>query len=123
MVFSDERTIGDDFADVDTSLSADLVHDLRSISGLVGQFKVTPSTETQLTSGVNWVSLPSCPTQSLSITVPAEECTCIAVHGLRLASVDPSCPRMNFNRGHGIGYRAEAETMDSLYKCTLLRVP
>jgi len=41
MVFSDERTIGDDFADVDTNLSADLIHDLRSISGLVGQFKVT----------------------------------------------------------------------------------
>jgi len=41
MVFSDERTIGDDFADVDTNLSADLIHDLKSISGLVGQFKVT----------------------------------------------------------------------------------
>jgi len=41
MVFSDERTIGDDFADVDISLSPDLIHDLRSISGLVGQFKVT----------------------------------------------------------------------------------
>jgi len=42
MVFSDERTIGDDFAPgVDTSLSPDLIHDLKSISGLVGQFKVT----------------------------------------------------------------------------------
>jgi len=41
MVFSDERTIGDDFADVDISLSPDLIHDLRSISGLVGQFQVT----------------------------------------------------------------------------------
>lgn len=41
MVFSDERTIGDDFADVDTDLSPDLIHDLRSISGLVGQFVVT----------------------------------------------------------------------------------
>jgi len=41
MVFSDERTVGDDFAAVDTSLSADLIHDLKSISGLVGQFKVT----------------------------------------------------------------------------------
>jgi len=41
MVFSDERTIGDDFADVDISLNPDLIHDLRSISGLVGQFTVT----------------------------------------------------------------------------------
>lgn len=40
-VFSDERTIGDDFAPVDTNLNPDLVHDLRSISGLVGQFEVT----------------------------------------------------------------------------------
>jgi len=42
MVFSDERTIGDDFAPgVDTDLNADLIHDLKSISGLVGGFKVT----------------------------------------------------------------------------------
>lgn len=41
MVFSDERTIGDDFANVDISLNPDLISDLRSISGLVGTFKVT----------------------------------------------------------------------------------
>ncbi len=42
MVFSDERTIGDDFAPgVDTDLSPDLIHDLKSISGLVGTFTVT----------------------------------------------------------------------------------
>lgn len=41
MVFSDERTVGDDFADKDTSLNDDLVHDLRSISTLVGEFQVT----------------------------------------------------------------------------------
>jgi hypothetical protein len=46
MVFSDERTIGDDFAAVDTSLNPDLVHDLRSISGLVGEFKVTEDYKT-----------------------------------------------------------------------------
>jgi hypothetical protein len=40
-VFSDERTVGDDFAPVDSELSPDLIHDLRSISGLVGQFEVT----------------------------------------------------------------------------------
>lgn len=41
MVFSDERTIGDDFADHDDALNPDLVHDLNAISGLVGEFKVT----------------------------------------------------------------------------------
>ncbi len=40
-VFSDERTVGDDFAPVDSELNPDLVHDLRSISGLVGQFEIT----------------------------------------------------------------------------------
>jgi len=40
-VFSDERTVGDDFAHVDSALSPDLIHDLRSISGLVGQFEIT----------------------------------------------------------------------------------
>lgn len=41
MVFSDERTIGDDFADHDSSLNPDLVTDLRSMSGLMGKFEVT----------------------------------------------------------------------------------
>lgn len=43
MVFSDERSIGDDFASVDTSLSVDLIDDLRHISTLVGGFQVTPA--------------------------------------------------------------------------------
>lgn len=41
MVFSDERTVGDDFADFDVSLNPDLVHDLRCISTLVGTFQIT----------------------------------------------------------------------------------
>lgn len=41
MVFSDERTIGDDFADHDSSLNPDLVFDLRRIAGLMGKFEVT----------------------------------------------------------------------------------
>lgn len=41
MIFSDERSIGDDFASKDTSLSSALVHDLRHISTLVGEFQVT----------------------------------------------------------------------------------
>jgi len=41
LVFSDERTIGDDFQDVDNSLNPDLIADLRHIASLVGQFHVT----------------------------------------------------------------------------------
>lgn len=41
MVFSDERIIGDDFAEVEQSYSADLAHDLGIIYELIGQFEVT----------------------------------------------------------------------------------
>jgi hypothetical protein len=41
MVFSDERTIGDDFADHKSDLNPDLIHDLRGIAGLMGKFEVT----------------------------------------------------------------------------------
>lgn len=42
LVFSDERIVGDDFAGTTTgSLSSDLLHDLKLINGLVGDFGVT----------------------------------------------------------------------------------
>lgn len=41
MVFSDERSIGDDFAHRDTSMSPELLADLNHIATLVGQFEVT----------------------------------------------------------------------------------
>jgi hypothetical protein len=42
MLFSDERTIGDDFElKTDPGLNPDLVHDLNAIAGLVGRFEVT----------------------------------------------------------------------------------
>ena len=41
LIFSDERTIGDDFADHDSSLSKDIIHDLKCINSLMGEFKVT----------------------------------------------------------------------------------
>lgn len=41
MVFSDERSIGDDFAEHEIGLNPDLVHDLNAVAGLVGEFKVT----------------------------------------------------------------------------------
>lgn len=42
MVFSDEKIIGDDFASVSKPLSPELLHDLKLISTLVGEYKVTP---------------------------------------------------------------------------------
>jgi hypothetical protein len=54
MIFSDERSIGDDFADKDTGLNDDLVHDLRSISTLVGEFQVTEAYRTAVN---NWRQL------------------------------------------------------------------
>ena len=42
MVFSDERIIGDDFANVTRELSVDMIHDLKHIDGIRGEYKVTP---------------------------------------------------------------------------------
>ena len=41
MIFSDERIIGDDFAEVEKTYSADLAHDLEIINEQIGQFEVT----------------------------------------------------------------------------------
>ena len=41
MVFSDEHIIGDDFAHVTRAISNELVHDLKAMNTLVGEFKVT----------------------------------------------------------------------------------
>lgn len=40
-IFSDERIVGDDFATDKKPLSKDLIHDLKVINSLVGQYKVT----------------------------------------------------------------------------------
>lgn len=41
MAFSDERIVGDDFADITTGLSKDLLHDLEMINSISGEFTVT----------------------------------------------------------------------------------
>lgn len=41
MIFSDERIIGDDFAGESRAISTDLLHDIKTINALVGEFKVT----------------------------------------------------------------------------------
>jgi hypothetical protein len=40
MVFSDERILGDDFTSANSDLHPDLVHDLRAIGTIIGQFTV-----------------------------------------------------------------------------------
>src|SRR6266404_3982814 len=54
LVFSDERTIGDDFAGYDSSLNGDLIHDLKAINSLMGEFKVTEDYRTAVN---HWRSL------------------------------------------------------------------
>lgn len=41
LVYSDERIVGDDFAGVSRELDQDLIHDIKLIGGLSGEFKVT----------------------------------------------------------------------------------
>lgn len=53
-VFSDQRTVGDDFIETDTALDPDLTHDLLSISGLVGGFGITEGYRTAVN---NWRAL------------------------------------------------------------------
>ncbi len=41
MIFSDQHIIGDDFEHITRELSPELLHDLKSINGIMGEFKVT----------------------------------------------------------------------------------
>lgn len=41
LIFSDERILGDDFLSTDRNLRADLVHDLKRINSLLGEFETT----------------------------------------------------------------------------------
>jgi hypothetical protein len=41
LIFSDERIIGDDFVHTDRALRPDLVHDLKRINSLLGEFEIT----------------------------------------------------------------------------------
>ena len=42
LIFSDERIVGDDFANITKSLNKDLIHDIKIINSLVGEFGVSP---------------------------------------------------------------------------------
>lgn len=117
MVFSDQRKIGDDFAEVDTALNPDLVHDLRSIAGLVGKFDITPAYRDAVN---NWraVGEPVQPTHPKLI----HYCTRRRVHLYKLSmlsAIDRSDTLLltvdDFNRA--MGWLAEAEAaMPDIFK-------
>lgn len=117
MVFSDERTIGDDFESVDTALNPDLVHDLNHIATLVGQFEVTAAYREAVN---NWraVGEPPTPTHPKLI----HYCTRRRVHLYKLSmlsAIDRSDTLLltvdDFNRAMGWLVEAEA-TMPDIFK-------
>ena len=61
MIFSDERIIGDDFAEVEKTYSADLAHDLEIINEQIGQFEVTQAYQDAVN---NWRALGEQPVPS-----------------------------------------------------------
>lgn len=117
MVFSDERTIGDDFADIDTTLNPDLIHDLQRIATLVGGFQVTPAYREAVN---NWraVGEPPVPNHPKLI----HYCTRRRVHLYKLSmlsAIDRSDTLLltvdDFNRA--MGWLTEAEsTMPDIFK-------
>lgn len=117
MVFSDERTIGDDFAEHDSGLNTNLIHDLRTIGGLMGKFEVTAEYRTAVT---NWRNLgePPIPTHPKLIHYATRR----RVHLYKLSmvsAIDRSntllLTRDDFNRA--LGWMAEAEaSMPDIFK-------
>ncbi len=117
LVFSDERTIGDDFAGHDTSLNKDLVHDLKAISTLMGEFKVTEDFRTAVN---NWRSLGEPPVPNHPKLIHYATRRRVHLYKLSMvAAVDRSdtllLTRDDFNRA--LGWLLEAEiTMPDIFK-------
>jgi hypothetical protein len=117
MIFSDERTIGDDFAEVDASLNPDLVHDLNSISGLVGRFEVTE----EYRNAVNgWRALGEEPVPTHPKLIHYATRRRVHLYKLSMVSaIDRSdtllLTRDDFNRAMGWLLEAE-ETMPDIFK-------
>lgn len=59
MVFSDERIVGDDFAVESRQINVDLLHDIKIINSIVGEFKVTEDYRTAVN---DWRALQEPPT-------------------------------------------------------------
>ncbi len=117
LVFSDERTIGDDFAGHDTSLNKDLTHDLKAISTLMGEFKVTEDYRTAVN---NWRSLGEPPVPNHPKLIHYATRRRVHLYKLSMvAAVDRSdtllLTKDDFNRA--LGWLLEAEiTMPDIFK-------
>src|SRR6266404_8384872 len=117
MVFSDERTIGDDFAGYDTTLSKDLIHDLKAINALMGEFKVTEDYRTAVN---NWRSLGEPPVPNHPKLIHYATRRRVHLYKLSMvAAVDRSdtllLTREDFNRA--MGWLLEAEVnMPDIFK-------
>src|SRR6266436_1343940 len=117
MIFSDERSIGDDFATTETGLNTDLTHDLTAISGLVGKFEVTPDYRTAVS---NWRELGEPPLPSHPKLIHYATRRRVHLYKLSMVSaIDRSdvllLTKDDFNRA--LGWLIEAEnTMPDVFK-------
>lgn len=117
MIYSDEQIIGDDFADNELHLSADLIHDIKIINSLIGEFKVTEDYRKAVN---NWRSLGEPP--GVSHPKLIHYATRRRAHLYKLsmiAAVDRSnallLTKEDFNRA--MGWMLEAErTMPEIFK-------
>lgn len=118
MIFSDERSIGDDF-ETRTAVgpNPDLVHDLNSIAGLVGRFEVTPDYRNAVN---NWRALGEPPQVSHPKLIHYATRRRVHLYKLSMVSaIDRSdvllLTRDDFNRA--LGWLLEAEsTMPDIFK-------
>jgi len=117
LVFSDERTIGDDFAEHDSSLNGDLIHDLKAINSLMGEFKVTEDYRTAVN---HWRSLGEPPVPNHPKLIHYATRRRVHLYKLSMvAAVDRSdtllLTREDFNRA--MGWLLEAEVnMPDIFK-------
>jgi hypothetical protein len=118
MIFSDERSIGDDF-EIKTAAgpSPELVHDLNAIAGLVGKFEVTPDYRTAVN---NWRTLGEPPQVSHPKLIHYATRRRVHLYKLSMVSaIDRSdvllLTKDDFNRA--LGWLIEAEsTMPDIFK-------
>lgn len=117
LVFSDERTIGDDFAEHDTSLNKDIIHDLKAINSLMGEFKVTEDYRNAVN---NWRALGERPVPNHPKLIHYATRRRVHLYKLSMvAAVDRSdtllLTRDDFNRA--MGWLLEAEqAMPDIFK-------
>lgn len=114
MVFSDERIIGDDFATIDRPLSADLIHDLKLINTLCGEYSVTEDYRAAVS---NWRNLgePPLPNHPKLLHYNTRRKTHLYKLSVVAAvdrSAQPLLTKDDFNRAMGWLLEAEAQMPD-----------